>query len=119
MKILFTFFLIFAFVFDSYALPLVFKTTKEIKTVSFESFVELVSFDTKNCKQIRIALKKNNLETGNSDFIKGFRIYAVESGEDIFLGYFEGASAVVDAPSSMIKIAVNESGNYKIYVWGS
>ena len=119
MKTLFTFFLIFAFAFNSYSLPLVFKTTKEVKEASYQNFVNLFTFNTRNLKQIRITLQIRNLESSKIEETKGFRVFAVESGEDVFIGYFEGYSAVIDAPPSEIKIKVSSVGNYKVFIWGS
>lgn len=111
----------FVFAVNSFALPVVFKTTKEIKNINGSELAELVTVDVSKYKSARVGvvLVSGQLaERGNI-----IQIIGVEEADQFGLaGFFIGGdnksgSTLIENPPSKIKVMVKESGTYRIYVW--
>ncbi len=107
-----------------FGLPLVFKTTKEVKTVEGQGLIELASFDTLKYKNIRVGVLLIKGEFGKNDSF--VRIDAIEDNTDVInIGHFflsntySGNSLLVENAPSKIKISVQETGTYKVFIWAS
>lgn len=119
MKILLLFTLIFVFVFNSLASPLVFKLTKAIQVEKGKEYAEIGTFNTGQYNKIRIAVVPSG-----EGFSRLNQIYlhAVEDEKPIYLQHYTfigNYSVFMDTPPSSLRISANESGIYKVYIWGS
>src|SRR5215213_3195293 len=119
MKIFVGFLIVLIFVQNLFASTLIFKGAKVVADASASNFVEVVRLNVSKYKAIRIALVRRNLITREVEETRGFRLYGIEDDENVFLNYYEGYSAVIEAPPAEIKISVADKGNYKIYIWGN
>lgn len=115
-------FIVLLFAQNLFALPVVFKTTKDIKKSS-EAFTEIATVSIGNLKYIRIGavLTSGAIEKPAGSEIK------VELVEDESVFYHdtfnifklgEGRTVEYKNLSSKIKISAVESGTYKIIIWG-
>lgn len=124
MKLILSFILLFSLVINSFAAPLIFKTTKEIKG---NDFVELATVDTKIFNQIRVSVTASADETISQNAANGkkFRvaIYAVEDNKEIFLqdqnAEYVQFKTVIDTPPSKIRIKVRGETTYFVHIWGN
>lgn len=109
---------------SAFGLPLVFTTTKEIKTAKNQTFTELVSFDTSKYKQMRIGIVYGGpWSNADGTLIPVFaRIEAIENTDAFVLHEYRLTSdrtASVDNPTTKTRISATNSGTYKIYVWAN
>ena len=121
MKKLISLALVFVFIQNLAASPLIFKITKEVKISNPDKLFDIATVDVSKYKQIRVGvlIKGKLADYGNTVFIS-----AVEGEDLIMIGYVYvestgGNSVLFDVPSNQIKISAKQSGTYKIYVWGT
>ena len=105
---------------NSFALPVYFKTTKEIKADG-ENFVELATVDVAKFKQIRVGVVQvGGVISGYGNLIK---IEAIEESDLIPVGGYTlnriniGRSEIIELFSNKIKISARDSGTYKVFIW--
>lgn len=112
--------MIFVFAFITYASPLIFKTTKPIRS---KAFIELGSFDATKYKQLRFAVSSKDNTGSYSISIVGLEgtqeIYLADKHEMANSEKPFNYSVVIDSPPSQIKVEVIGSGTFNLYVWGS
>ena len=116
MKILLSFALIFAFVFNSFGSPLVFKVTKEVKKFTPEI---LATFDVAKYNRIKIAVISRSKKNLTSISISGLEDenfdIALDSEENLKGDYVK----ILELPPSKIRVQIIGEGTYSLYVWAS
>lgn len=101
------------FAVNSFAAPLVFKATKEIK--SPDKHIELATVDTSKYSRLRFHIV-------HADQVSQFYLWAhfVEDGIEnywIQTNSHGSYTSSIDLPPSQIKFMVKGSGTFRIYIW--
>lgn len=98
--------------------PLVFKTTKEIRSTN--DFVEVATLDTAKYSRFRVHIVNADSKTAASNFYVWIK--AIEDTDDLLLVMDSGEfmyNYVCDTPPARSRILIKGNGVFKVFIWAS